>query len=66
MSERSLGKIASPTKQIGHRHWTAVDKYKLKGLAEQRIPVRKIARALNRSVAITTSMAAKLGIQLTE
>jgi hypothetical protein len=51
-------------KQIGHREWTAVEKYKLKGLAERKIPARKIARLLKRSVGITLSMASKMGIQL--
>lgn len=66
MSQTSSATLPSPSKQIGHRQWTAVEKYKLKGLAEQRVPAHKIARALKRSVAVTTSMASKLGIQLSE
>jgi hypothetical protein len=66
MSQTSSANLSLPKNQIGHRQWTAVDKYKLKGLAEQRVPARKIARVLKRSVAVTTSMASKLGIPLTE
>lgn len=66
MSQTSSNSGAIVQKQIGHRQWTAVEKYRLKGLAEQNVPARKIARALRRSVAITTSMASKLGIPLVE
>jgi hypothetical protein len=55
-SERSL-----PTDD---RAWTAAEKHKLRGLAKNNTPVRKIARTLNRSVASTGTMAAKLGIVL--
>ena len=55
-SERSL-----PTDD---RAWTAAEKHKLRELAKNNTPVRKIARTLNRSVASTGTMAAKLGIVL--
>jgi hypothetical protein len=55
-SERSL-----PTDD---RAWTAAERHKLRGLAKNNTPVRKIARTLNRSVASTGNMAAKLGIVL--
>jgi len=46
--------------------WTADEKHKLRGLAKNNTPVRKIARTLNRSVASTGDMAARLGIVLNE
>jgi hypothetical protein len=46
------------------RAWTAAERHKLGGLAKNNTPVRKIARTLNRSVASTGNMAAKLGIVL--
>jgi len=48
------------------RAWTAAEKHKLRGLAKNNTPVRKIARTLNRSVASTGIMAAKLGIVLND
>jgi hypothetical protein len=48
------------------RAWTAAEKHKLRGLAKNNTPVGKIARTLNRSVASTGIMAAKLGIVLDE
>ena len=54
------------TLRTDDRVWTAAEKHKLRGLAKNNTPVRKIARTLNRSVASTETMAAKLGIVLDE
>jgi hypothetical protein len=53
-----------PKKTVKLRPWTATDVYKLKGLAKQNVGVEKIARALKRTVAATTVMAAKRGVSL--
>ncbi|QND71454.1 hypothetical protein [Tardiphaga robiniae] len=55
--------ITFSMRQIGYREWTAVEKHKLKGLAERGLSVQKIARSLKRSVCITQAMASKLGIR---
>jgi hypothetical protein len=52
------------TLRTDDRAWTAAEKHKLRGLAKNNTPVRKIARILNRSVASTGDMAARLGIAL--
>jgi hypothetical protein len=46
------------------RAWTATDVHKLKGLAQKKLAVAKIARALNRTLAATASKAHTLGILL--
>ena len=46
------------------RQWTAVEKFRLKGLAKQALSAEKIARALGRSVGATVAMASKLGVSL--
>lgn len=62
----SLPAVTTRVPAIGHREWTAVEKYKLKGLAERGVPTQKIAKTLKRSAAITRSMASRLGIRLTD
>jgi len=54
------------TLRTDDRVCTAAEKHKLRRLAKNNTPVRKIARTLNRSVASTETMAAKLGIVLDE
>jgi hypothetical protein len=53
-------------RQIRYREWTAVEKHKLKGLAERGLSAQKIARSLKRSVCITQAMASKLGIRFAD
>lgn len=43
------------------REWTAVEKFKLKGLARQGYSAEKIARVLRRPVGTTIAVASKLG-----
>jgi hypothetical protein len=64
--QSSLPAHANGGKRIGYREWTAVEKFKLKGLAERRLPAERIARLLRRSVGITRSMATRMGIQLVD
>jgi hypothetical protein len=52
------------TLRTDDRVWTAAEKHKLRGLAKNNTPVKKIARTLNRSVVSTGTMAAKLSIVL--
>lgn len=58
--------VTFSVRQIGYREWTAVEKHKLKGLAERGLPVQKIARSLKRSVCITQAMASKLDIRFAD
>jgi hypothetical protein len=53
-----------PKKIVKSRPWTATDVYKLKGLAKKKVDIERIARALKRTVAATTVMAAKRGVSL--
>jgi hypothetical protein len=46
------------------RPWTATEIYKLKGLAQKKVGIEKIARALNRTAAATTAKARMLGVSL--
>jgi hypothetical protein len=46
------------------REWTAVEKFKLKGLARQGYSAEKIARVLRRPVGTTIAVASKLGYRL--
>jgi hypothetical protein len=46
------------------RPWTAVEKYKLRGLVDRRLPNEKIARTLRRPIASVIAMAASLGLPL--
>ena len=48
----------------GGRQWTAVEKFRLKGLAKQALSAEKIARTLKRPVDVTVAMASKLGVSL--
>jgi hypothetical protein len=51
-------------RHVDEREWTAVEKYRLRGLAKKNAPTAKIARVLKRSVASTATLAAKLGLSL--
>ena len=46
------------------REWTAVEKFKLKGLARQGYSTEKITRVLRRPVGTTIAVASKLGYRL--
>jgi hypothetical protein len=56
--------IAGRTGSTVEREWTAVEKFRLKGLAKQARPAAKIARALGRPVGDTVAMASRLGVPL--
>jgi hypothetical protein len=56
--------VSEASRHLDEREWTAVEKYKLRGLANKNAPTVKIARVLKRSVASTATMAAKLGLSL--
>ncbi len=51
-------------KRPAEREWTAGERFKLKGLAQQAYPAEKIARVLKRPVDATVAMASKLGYRL--
>lgn len=48
------------------RRWTAVERYKLRGLIEREMPASAIARSLKRPLASITAMAATLGLTLND
>jgi hypothetical protein len=52
------------TQPAASREWTAVEKFRLKGLAKQAHSAEKIARTLKRPVGATVAMATKLGYRL--
>jgi len=52
------------TNRAAAREWTAVEKFRLKGLAKQAYSAEKIARTLKRPVGATVAMATKLGYRL--
>ena len=52
------------TNRAAAREWTAVEKFRLKGLAKQAHSAEKIARTLKRPVDATVAMATKLGYRL--
>ena len=52
------------TNRATAREWTAVEKFRLKGLAKQAHSAEKIARTLKRPVDATIAMATKLGYRL--
>jgi hypothetical protein len=52
------------TEKTKTRPWTATDVHKLKGLAQKKVGVEKIARSLKRTIAATTVKAHKLGVSL--
>jgi hypothetical protein len=56
--------IVDKTRRSTEREWTAVDKFRLKGMAKQALPAGKIARTLRRPVDATIAMATKLGYPL--
>jgi hypothetical protein len=60
-SKQQFGNQAGRTDQ---REWTAVEKFRLKGLAKQAYSADKIARVLKRPVDATVVMASRLGLQL--
>jgi hypothetical protein len=64
MDLRHDAAISEASRHLDEREWTAVEKYKLRGLAKKNAPTVKIARVLKRSVASTATMAAKLGLSL--
>ena len=51
-------------KKVSRRAWTASDKRQMKSMAKAKMGVTKIAKALKRTPAATTVMAAKLGVSL--
>jgi hypothetical protein len=51
-------------KRSNAREWTAVEKFRLKGLAKQAHSAEKIARMLGRPVDATVAMASKLSVSL--
>jgi hypothetical protein len=51
-------------KTVKVRPWTARDVHKLRGLAQKKVGVEKIARALKRTIAATTVKASMLGVSL--
>ena len=50
--------------KVVRRAWTSTDVRELKSLAKKKTGVTKIAKALKRTVAATTVMAAKRGVSL--
>ena len=60
----SKRRIVDKASGSAEREWTAVEKFRLKGLAKQAFPVEKIARTLKRPVDATVAMATKLGHRL--
>lgn len=46
------------------RPWTAVEKYKLRGLVDRQLPILKIARTLRRPLTPVSAMASGLGLPL--
>jgi len=52
-------------RRTAEREWTAVEKFRLKGLAKQSYSADRIARALRRPVDATVAMASRLGLHLT-
>jgi hypothetical protein len=57
-------RIVDKTRRSTEREWTAVDKFRLKGMAKQALPAGKIARTLKRPIDATVAMATKLGYPL--
>jgi len=49
---------------LDQRSWTAVERYKLKGLINQKVPAKKIARTLKRPLTSITAMANRLGLPI--
>jgi len=56
--------IVDKTVRSAEREWTAVEKFRLRGLAKQALSAEKIARTLKRPVDATVAMATKLGHRL--
>ena len=61
LTKRHIGHV---TNRSAEREWTAVEKFRLKGLAKQAHSAEKIARALRRPVGATIDMASRLGVAL--
>jgi hypothetical protein len=53
--------IVDKTRRSTEREWTAVDKFRLKGIAKQALPAGEIARTLKRPIDAIIVMATKLG-----
>ncbi|WP_083754628.1 hypothetical protein [Bradyrhizobium murdochi] len=51
-------------KKVVRRAWTKDDLRKMKTMAKAKLGVARIAKALKRTPAATTAMAAKLGVSL--
>jgi len=51
-------------KKVARRAWTAGDKRQMKTMANAKLGVTKIEKALKRTPGATTVMAAKLGVSL--
>jgi hypothetical protein len=60
----SKRRIVDKASGSAEREWTAVEKFRLNGLAKQALPAEKIARTLKRPVDATVAMATKLGHRL--
>jgi hypothetical protein len=56
--------VVDKTGRSAEREWTAVEKFRLKGLAKQALSAENIARTLKRPVDATVAMATKLGYRL--
>ena len=50
--------------RVAAREWTAVEKFRLKGLAKRAHSAEKIARTLKRPIDATAAMATRLGYRL--
>jgi len=64
MQRKSSKQPRHGTHAAAAREWTAVEKFRLKGLAKQAQSAEKIARTLKRPVGATVAMATKLGYRL--
>ncbi|MGZ5872058.1 MAG: hypothetical protein ACXWKP_08100 [Bradyrhizobium sp.] len=65
MQRKSVKQLAvNEIQRVAAREWTAVEKFRLKGLAKQAHSAEKIARTLKRPVGATVAMATKLGYRL--
>ena len=57
-------KLAKKKKKLVRRLWTALDVRELKSLARKKIGIKKIAKALKRTVGATSVKAHQLGVSL--
>jgi hypothetical protein len=56
--------LAKKKKKLVRRLWTASDVRELKSLAKKKIGIKKIAKALKRTVGATSVKAHQLGVSL--